>query len=201
MESYYSQQDFEQKVNFFKADKPSFSKYYRLGPHRTRIDSYADSTFTNWKSSFYFLKDKTIIIMDNIPPMIKKPKPPGEFFAEHDPVFIWKLVDKSSSTELMGIKEFPIEGLLCYEIKITTKGRNYYLYINTETFLLEYWNISKDEDPSSLAKFSNYKQIGDFLIPMSNSAMRNGFVYHWVNKRKIEFNTEIDPELFIYKGK
>ena len=110
-------------------------------------------------------------------------------------------MDKSSATELIGIKEFPIEGLLCYEIKITTKGQNYYLYINTETFLLEYWNSNKEGDRSSLAKFSNYKKIGDFLIPMSTSAMRNGSVYHWINNRKIEFNTDIDPELFVYKGK
>lgn len=201
-ESYYSQRDSEQKIHFLQPEKPSFCKSYQLVPYRHRIDRYEDSTYTHLKSTFYFLKDKTIILIGNIPPMIKKnPAPHSEFFSEHTPVFIWNLVNKSRSTELMGIKEFPIDGLLCYEIKITTKAQDYYLYINTETFLLEYWNVNKEGDPTSLVRFYNYKQIDDFLIPMSTSSMRNGFVFHWVNNRKIEFNTDIDPEHFIYKGK
>ena len=137
-QSFYSQQAFEQRVDFGNVDKPSFCKSYRVGLEKNRIDSYGDSTFTKWLSTFYFLEDKTVILIGNIPPMIKKSRPPGEFSSQHPPVFISRLVKKSSAVELLGVKEFLNEALLCYEVKITAKGRNYYYYIDVETFLLRY---------------------------------------------------------------
>jgi len=155
-EVYYSQQDLEQKVNLLKADKASFHKSYRVPPYNQRIDIYEDSVFTKHQSTFYFLKNRTIILLGGVPPIIKEPAPRDEFASDHLPQQIWKLLNKSKSIELLGTKEFSIEGLLCYEIKITTKGRNYYLYINTKTFLLEYWNGREDGDLSFLSKLSNY---------------------------------------------
>lgn len=197
----YSQQNFEQKVSFLKPDKPSFHKSYRVPPYNHKIEIYEDSAFTRLLSSFYYLKNRTIILLGNIPPMIKEPAPRDEFFSDHLPVQISKLVDKSKSIELLGIKQFPIEGLQCYEIKITTKGRNYVLYINTDTFLLEYWNGREDEDMSILAKFYNYKKVDGFLLPMSDCLMRNGVVYFWKNIKQIEINADIDPQLFNYDDK
>lgn len=147
------------------------------------------------------LQDKSVILIGNMPPLIKKPFDNEDFYSEHLPVKIFQIADKSKSVELLGIKEFPNEGLLCYEIKIHAKGRNYFLYINTETFLLEYWNGRPDEDRSILSKFYNYKRVDGFLIPMSDCLMRNGIVYYWCNKRKVEFNKEIDPEVFVYNIK
>jgi len=200
-ESYYSQQDFDQKVNFYKTDKPSFHKHYTFPPYGSRNELYSDSTFSELQSTFYFLKDKTIIILGKSPPIINKnARKPSEFSSIHTPVFISNLVNKSSAIEMMGIKEFPLDGTWCYQIKVTTKGRNYYFYINTETYLMDYWTVNQEEDLNSLVKYYNYKRIGDFLMPMSYSAMRNGFVYNWTNHRKIELNPEIDPDIFIYKG-
>lgn len=199
-QSFYSQQAFEQRVDFGNVDKPSFCKSYRVGLEKNRIDSYGDSTFTKWLSTFYFLEDKTVILIGNIPPMIKKSRPPGEFSSQHPPVFISRLVKKSSAVELLGVKEFLNEALLCYEVKITAKGRNYYYYIDVETFLLRYSSTNKEDDRSSMAKFDDYKKIGDFLVPMFNAGIKNGFVFHWARKSKVEFNVDIDPELFVYKG-
>jgi hypothetical protein len=199
---YYSQQDFEQRVSLLKSDKPNFHKSYRIAPNDHKIEIYEDSTFTKRLSTFYFLKGKTVLLLSNIPPIVK-PAPPRdeEFSSDHLPVQIWKLMQKSKSVQLLGIKEFPIEGLQCYEIKIITKERNSILFINTETFLLEYSNLRKDGDISFLAKFYNYKKIDDFLIPMSDCLMRNGIVYHWKNVRKIDINADIDPQVFKYQEK
>lgn len=110
-------------------------------------------------------------------------------------------MQKSRSIKLLGIKQFPVEGLHCYEIKITGKDRDCILYINTDTFLLEYFNRMKDGDMSFLVKYSDYKKIDDFLMPMSDYSMRNGIVFYWKNIRRIDINAEIDPELFEYNQK
>jgi acylphosphatase len=197
-ESYYSQNDFEHKVDLLKPDKSDFMRSFSVLPYNQKIEHYDDSTFTKPLSTFYFLKDKIVILIGNIPPMTREPLPRDEFFSAHLPVQISKLMDKSRSIELLRIKEFP-GGLSCYEIKMITKERPYVLYINTETFLLEYWNNQEDGDLSILAKFYNYRKVEDLLIPMSDCAMKNGVIYSWNNIRKYQINPDIDPKIFDYK--
>ncbi len=199
--SYYSQQDFEHKVDFLKKDKASFSKSFLVLPHEHKIELYADSAFTNLSSSFYYLENRSILLIGNVPPIIKQPPPRDEFFSHHHPVEIWKRMDKSKSVELLGIKEFPTEELTCYEIKINAKGRNDYLYINTKTFFLEYWSGNEEGDRSALGKYDNYQKVEGFLMPMSVSSMKNGIVFYWNHTKKIQINADIDPEIFEYKEK
>lgn len=198
-EGLYSQQNYEHKIDFLKKDKPNFTKEFLVFPYNHKHELYEDSVFTKLSSTFNFLEKRTIILMGNMPPVIKHTSPRDESISDHLPIQIWKLMNKSKSVKLLGIKEFPNDGFSCYEIKIHTKGRNYYLYINTKTFLLEYWNGNEEEDRSFLTKYYNYKKVEDFLMPMSNSAMRNGVVYYWNNIRKIEINADIDLEVFNYK--
>lgn len=199
-EGLYNQYNYEHKVNFLKREKPNFTKVFLVFPYNRKHELYEDSAFTQLLSTFYFLENRTIILMSNMPPVIKSsPSSRDEFFSDHLPVQIWKLMNKSKSVELLGIKEFPNDGFSCYEIKINIKGRNYYLYINTKTLLLEYWNGNGEDDRSFLTKYYNYKKVDDFLMPMSQSAMRNGIVYYWSNTSKIEINAAIDPEIFNYK--
>lgn len=201
-EVYYSQQDFEQKVDFLKSDKAHFHKSYRVPPYHHKIEIYEDSTFTKMLSAFYFLQKRTILLLGNIPPIIKPAPPPeDDYLTDHVPVRVWKLLQESRSVELLGVKHFPVEGLQCYEVKIAEKDRTCLLYINTATFLLEYYNRRKDGDMSFLVKFSDYKKIDDFLIPMSDYSMRNGIVFYWRNIRKIEINADIGPEVFEYNEK
>ena len=200
-ESYYGQQAFDQKVDLLKKDKPNFQRSYRVPPYDHRIELYEDSTFTKLLSTFYYLKDRNILLIGNIPPIIKEAGKRDEFFSDYPPVYIWKLVDKSKSMELLGIKQFPVDGLSCYEIKVSTKGRDYFFYIDTKSFLLNYWSINGEGDRSSLFKFYNYKSLDDFLIPMSESSMRNGTIFYWNNIKKIVLNSKIDPKLFQYEDK
>jgi len=197
-EGYYSQNDFDQKVNLLKPDKSTFSKTYTVWPQQ-KIEGYADSTFLNLISQFYFLKDQTIIIIGNIPPIIKPAPPRNEFVDEFMPVMVWKLLNKSKSIELAGIRDFPTDGVSCFEIRIRSTTMNCSLYINTETFLLDFSNQREDGDLSFLVKYDNYQKIGEYLMPMSELNMHNGVVFHWVNKRKVELNVEIDPEKFKYQ--
>lgn len=199
-ESYYSQGNFDGKVNLLKPEKSSFNKIYTVWPQQ-RSDSFSDSTFSNLTSSFYFLKDKTVIIIANIPPMIKQPSPRDEFDSEFLPLTIWKLLNKSKSVELVGLREFDLENITCYEIKIAVKDRVYFLYINTRTFLLEYWNGREDHDTSILVKYSDYRKIGDVLIPMYDCLIRNNIIYFWSRKKLIHLNRDIDPEILKYEEK
>src|SRR5687767_14751689 len=106
-ESYSSQQDFEKQINFLKIEKPNFNRLFGARRYGSRIESYDDSTYTNLKSTFYFLKDKTVVSLPHIAPMITKNSgKDSEFFSEQTPVYIRNLLEKSSSAELLGIKEF-----------------------------------------------------------------------------------------------
>lgn len=83
---YYSQQDFEQRVNFLKPDKAHFTKSYRVAPYNHKIEIYEDSTFTKILSTFYFLKSKTILLLANIPPVIKPASSADdEYLSDHLP--------------------------------------------------------------------------------------------------------------------
>ena len=198
-EVYYSQQDFDQNVNLLNADKSNYHKLYKTLPHNLKIESYEDSSFTKLLSTSYSQKNKAILLIGNIPPIIKNSVQQDEFSSDFLPIQIWKIANSSNAIELLSVKEFPLDGIQCYEIKITRKRRNYLLYINTQTFLLEYWNGREDEDLSILTRFRNYKKVDQLLIPMFESLMRNGFVYFWSQNRKIALNPIIDPQVFIYK--
>jgi len=137
--------------------------------------------------------------MGNVPPIIKQPAPKDDNLVSTDlPVQVSKLLE-SRSIELLGTREFPVDGLLCYEIKMIRKGRTYFLYINTSSFLLEYWNDREDGDLSILAKVYNYKRVDGLLIPMSDCLMKDGIVYYSSHIKKYLINAYIDPQVFIYK--
>lgn len=196
---WYSQQHYEHKIDFSKVDKPSFTKSFHIYPYNRKSELYDDSTFTKLSSTFYFLENKIIILMSNMPPVIKSNVPRDEFASDHLPVQVWKLMNKRKSVELLGIKEFPLDGLSCYEIKINTRGRNYYLYINTNTFLLDYWSSNEHDDRAFMTKYYDYKNVEGFLMPMSEARMRDGIVFHSSRTTKIDINPDIDPEILNYK--
>jgi hypothetical protein len=200
-EVYYSQQDFDQKINLLKADKPSFHKLYWVAPFEHKDVLFEDSTFTRMTSTFYFLNDRTIILMYNIPPIIKDKQIRDEFVYYFLPEQIRKLLEKSKSVELLGIKDFPNDGILCYEIRITAKGRHYLLYIDTTSFLLRYWNGREDQDTGVMTKFDNYKRIDGLLMPMLESMTKGGIPYYYCRTRKIELNATIDPKELVYEEK
>ena len=198
-EVYYSQQNFEQKIDLLKEEKGNYHKQHIVFPFKQKIEIYDDSIANKPLSTFYFLKDKTIILMGNMPPLVKEPAARDEFFSHHLPVQISKLVRKSKSVELRGVKQFTFDGTSCYEINISVRDRNYILYINTQTFLLEYWNGRGDGDATALTKFSNYKKVDGFLIPMFECSLKNGIVYFSNNVKKYFINVDIDPRIFDYK--
>lgn len=199
-ESYYAQSDFEGKVNLLKPEKSSFNKTYTVWPQR-RIDSYSDSTFSNLTSSFYFLRAKTVIKIGNMSPMIKPAPQLDEYNSEFLPLTIWKLLNRNKSVELVGLKEFSIDGIICYEIKMTIKNRVYLLYINSKTFLLEYWNGREDHDISILTKYADYRKIGDVWIPMFECLVRNDVTYFWSRTKIIQINSDFDLDILNYKEK
>jgi hypothetical protein len=86
-ETYYSQQAFEQKVDLLRPDKANFERSYRVPPYNHRIELYEDSTFTNRLSTFYYLRDRTILLLGNIPPIIKEAGKPDELVSDYPPAY------------------------------------------------------------------------------------------------------------------
>lgn len=200
-EAYYSQSDFEQRINLTNPDKSNFHKTFLVLPYKHKVEIYDDSSFTKPTSTFYFLEKRTVILLNNIPPIIKEPPVRDQFYSVHLPVKISKLLNKSNSVEFLGIKKFASEGLSCYEVRMLTMGRFYTLFINTETSMLEYWNDREDGDTSVLTKLYNYKKVEGLFIPMSESLVRNGSIYFWENTKKYLVNSNINNEIFNYKDK
>jgi hypothetical protein len=200
-QSYYSQQDFNQELNMARPVKPSYYKTYLSLPDNHKIESFDDSALTIPISTSYFLRERLILLIGNIPPIIKPAPEKDRFFSHHLPVYISNLMAGSKSIELLGIKDFVTDGLSCYEIMMITKGRKYYLYINTETLLLEFCCLREDGDRDILGRYAEYKRFGELLIPMFDGIARNNILYYWNRKSKLKINEPIDPSIFEYKEK
>lgn len=162
-ESHYSQEAFDQKLNFTNSDKPSFNKTYLAYPNNYRIverynmkiESYKDSAFTIPSSVSYFLTDKTVLLMANLPPIVKDPFEPDDYFSPHTPVFIRNIMNKSKSVELIGTKQFlwkemnvmkyilrPGKRIMCY----TLIPRH---FASTMAILVEIYQLIHHQSPGS----------------------------------------------------
>lgn len=197
---YYHQDHFDQRPSFNSSGKPGFHRSYKVYPHHAKHVLYEDSSFTKALISTYSLKDKSVVIFANMSPIIKGPTDSEEMFADLLPMQIEKLLNKSSSIKLLGTKQF-WDGANCYEIRMLVKGRTYMLYINSSTFLLEYWNNREDEDLSILTGFGDYQWVEGLLLPMREFMSRNGVVFFYSTTNKLEINRDIPMTIFDYPAR
>ncbi|HTH58517.1 MAG TPA: hypothetical protein VL728_20865 [Cyclobacteriaceae bacterium] len=196
---FYSQGSYDQKISFANSDKPSYSKNYTsFIDKKIKRELYDDSTFSKLNSSFYFLPSGAIILFKNTAP-IRRTASAQRDDMDFLPVQIWKLFNKCESLDHLGIKEFSIEKLNCYEIRMVVNDRIYMLYINTTTYLLDYWNNREDHDLTILSGFRNYKRVNGLLLPMTDFMKKNGAIFYQSDIKKIELNPLIDPKIFDYK--
>lgn len=136
-EVYHSQQNFEQATPNFSIVKAHSSKLYKVWPDKEKIEIYEDSTFSRLLSSSYYLENKTVLIFHNMDPIIKSPWDDENMYFEFISARLQKLLHNNRSITLLGLKEFPVDGITCYEIEIRSKKFLYLIYFNTKTFLLE----------------------------------------------------------------
>ena len=148
-------------------------------------------------SKFYFLKDKTVIFVGNMPPIEKPSKDPFRY--QTLPVGIKELMDKASSIKLLGIREFAKDSVSCYEIEITSKDLSERIYINTKTFLLEYTSILQNGEYVSMNRYSSYKKFDDLWFHSKEVSTRNDVPFYWSHILRLELNIPIDPKEFTCK--
>jgi len=109
--SFYSQNNFDAQISLIDANKPTFDKTYKIYPDKTKRELYEDSTCTIKLSTFYFLKDEIIVQFENQPPLKKPSIKLDEFYSDFLPVQISRLLDKSKTLKILGIKDFPAVSL------------------------------------------------------------------------------------------
>lgn len=136
--------------------------------------------------------------MGNLPPTPISSGPYEPYF-EFYPVKIKNAIDKSRSITLRGAEI--INGIECYHIQIDTRELEWHVFINTQTYLLEYWSCSPGGDESTLTKVFDYKKFGDYLIPTSEIKTKDGRPFFYSNIKRLELNADIDPSIFKYEGK
>jgi hypothetical protein len=139
--------------------------------------------------------------MGNLPPVKKGVPERDPYMSRHLPVYISNILAHSKSVELTDVKQLQPAGPSFYELKLTAKGKVYFLFINVDTFLVEYCNLRGDGDRSILVSVSEYRRFDKLLIPMYESSMKNNAAYFWTRKSKLVLNVEIDPAIFEYKEK
>lgn len=196
---FYSHGNFEQRISLTNNDRPNYHKTWWEYPNKTKAELYSDSAFSNLSSVFYFLPTGSIILLPHNPPIKKDPSNVhDEFFSHFVPVHISKLLAKCESLDLLGIKEFVSEKLSCYEIRMMVNNRIYMLYIDTSTYLLDYWNNREDHDLSNMTGFKNYRRANGLLFPMSDFMKKDGVIFYQSDTKKIELNPSINPKIFVY---
>ncbi len=201
-QSYYSHNDFETKTNLANPDVPSyFRNWTDLKAGKSKNELFSDSSFEIRTSAFYFFKDKTIILMGNLPPIKKAAPEKDPDVSRHLPVYISNILARSKSVELIDVRQLLPGGPSFYELKLTAKGKEYFLFINVDSFLVEYYNLRGDGDRSILASVGEYQRFGNLLIPMFDSSMKNNVAYFWTRKSKLVLNGDIDPAILEYKEK
>lgn len=189
--SLYDHQIFETGSKNSILEQPlSYGKLYKVWPDKEKSELYSDSSFSTLTSSFYFLRDRHFIIVGNVP--VTSPVQKHLWF-DFYPVKIHDYIRRSKSIRLNGITEFPNDSISCYEIDIRTADRDYRVYINTQSYLLEAQYIFETD---SFVRLYNYQQFGDLLIALGQATDRNGAIYAWKKYTRIKINPDIDPEIF-----
>lgn len=70
-EVFYSQGRYDQPGPIFSHPKVHYHKTYRVFPDKLKTEIYADSTYRELLSSWWYLSDKTIVQFKNMDPIIK----------------------------------------------------------------------------------------------------------------------------------
>lgn len=194
-ESFYSQQNFESQASFSPV-RFHYLKTYREWPDKLKIEIYEDSTYSKFLSSTLWLpnKNKLILRFSNMQPIIKELKDnPWDF----KPVYLYERVKNSKSIIYKGIKNFELDSISCFDIEIKSKdNKTINLYLNTQTYLLEYWKILIESSTSNYVKFYDYKIVEGLSFHFVTQAMKDGQVFDFNRIKRVHINYAINPEIF-----
>jgi hypothetical protein len=192
-EGFYSQQSFDGQPDF-SGTKVTYSKTYRVWPHWLKTEIYEDSTYARLLSSSLSLgnKNKTIQWFKNVPAIVTPIKDVQWHFY---PVILYRIV-KKASVKYKGIRSFESGSISCFDVEVKSKDTHLNLYINSNTYLLEYLKMFNASDSSNYTKFYNHKNVGGFVFEMSTHSMRKGTIFFSYQIKKIHLNYPIDPDIF-----
>ncbi|MCW5909668.1 MAG: hypothetical protein KIT62_01280 [Cyclobacteriaceae bacterium] len=190
-ESYYSTKGFEFQDSTFNPADLGYKKLYKRWPNEQKEVLFSDSLFKNQTSTFFFFKDRRVIMLDFMDPFEVGPDEKSTF--DFYPLRIQNYVRHSKRIHYNGIKSIPDKSVPCHEIEITTNNGDHFLLFNTETHLLDaiyfpesdvYWIIS------------DYKIFEGYLIPTHIASMKNGVIFSWTKYLMFAFNVEFEKNTF-----
>lgn len=194
-EVFYGQEEYEQSGPNISGPTVHYDKTYRVFPDKSKAEIYADSTYNELESSWWYLGDRTIIQFKNMPPIIKKR--PNPKLWNFKPIEILELMKESKSLSNKGVKDFRMEGVFCFDIEVEKgNGKIMHLYFDTTSYLLRFTKNSNEFESLSYATYGDYKVIDGLLFYTLTYAMKNGRIFFSSRTRKIHVNFPIDDKKF-----
>jgi hypothetical protein len=191
---YFSTENFKQSFGMPNSDKISYLKIFRIGSDKMKEELYGDSLFQQLTSSFFFVKNKKIIFLNNVPPM--EVTSDNSLLFDFPPTIVKKYLNESTKINYVGISNVPNSPLKFYQVDLKTKDGQYRsLFFEVATFLLGsiyfpeanvYWT------------YSNYKNIDGYLIPTVTENVNDGVVFSRRIYETIKFNGPMDKSKFEY---
>lgn len=192
-EVFYNHQESQGSPLIVASRKPGqYHRVYRQWPDKLKTEIYEDSTYSNLLSYTLWRADKKKLIhwFNNVPSSTVQIE---EVKWDFQPLFLYKQVKNSKSIEYKGIKNLENNSASYFVIEVRTKAATFHLYLNTESYLLEY---SMSPDGSDYIKFYDYQTIDGFVFNMSYYATKNGSIFFGYRNTKIDINYPIDPNVF-----
>lgn len=169
----------------------SYHKSYKRWPSELKEELFDDSLFKDHSSSFYFLKNKTIIKLAFMDPIEVTQK--EEVMLDFYPIQIHKHVLNNTSIMYKGIR--PIPGIVTpsHEIEIKTPSAVRIFFFNPKSFLLDAIYFP---EANYYTVISDYRLFDGYLLPTYEVSMRNGITFAWMRYRTFEFNVKFDEHQF-----
>jgi thiol-disulfide isomerase/thioredoxin len=168
----------------------NYHKSYKRWPDEQKEELFGDSLLKYHNSSFYFLKNRTVIMLGFMDPIeVNRKNQEIDFY----PMRIYKYMRKSKSISYGGIKVIQGKSVPCYEIEIKTSDASHVLFFNTESYLLDAIYFT---EPNYYTMLSDYRLFEGYLLPTYEVSKRNGVTIAWKRHRTYEFNVKFDENQF-----
>jgi hypothetical protein len=155
---------------------------------------YSDSLFNDLIGEFYFFKDKKFIFLGNMAPM--EVSGDNSMFFDFLPMTVQKHMKDSKAITYNGIKTLPGLKSSLHEVEIQGKDNIRMFFFNTDSFLLE---AIMFPEANIFWFYSDYRDIDDYLMPMTSGSSNNGHVFSTNHITSMSFNQPIDKSKFKFK--
>jgi hypothetical protein len=91
-----------------------------------------------------------------------------------------------------------IKDIACHTIETQYRNRRFLYFFDKTSGLLI---MGKSINSTSEVHYSDYRKVGDFLVPYCHTLMRNGKIINIMNRIEVRFNEKLSIDIFLPQSK